>query len=184
MKEFLRKIKLIETFVTELQIEKNDLIRKFKQHVDEANPGTLNDLLDAFSSSKKEFKGTVEMDTFKIKRRKRFFDSSLPLVAEGTYRQKDESLVIEAEINGFPKIMIFFCGLLILFYLIALASTIAASMEEWRMATIAVPFLFIHAAFMFGIPYFIMRRSVKRMKHDLEREFYYMTKPEPRRYGD
>jgi len=52
------------------------------------------------------------------------------------------------------------------------------------MAAIAVPFLFIHAAFMFGIPYFMMRRSVKRMKHDLEREFYYMTKPEPRRYGD
>lgn len=29
---------------------------------------------------------------------------------------------------------------------------------------------------MLGIPYFVMRRSVSRMKHELEREFYYMTK--------
>jgi len=110
MKEFLRRIKFIEILVTELQIEKNDFIKKFKEQVDEDNPGMLNDMLDAFSSSKKEFKGTVETDTFKIKRRKRFFDSSLPLMAEGNYKQKDESLVIQAEINGFPKRMKFFAG--------------------------------------------------------------------------
>lgn len=40
----------------------------------------------------------------------------------------------------------------------------------------AGPFLFFHAILMFGIPYFIMRRSTQRLKHELEREFYYMTK--------
>jgi hypothetical protein len=38
------------------------------------------------------------------------------------------------------------------------------------------PFIFFHALFMFGIPYFMMRNSVQRLKHELEREFYYMTK--------
>ena len=38
------------------------------------------------------------------------------------------------------------------------------------------PFLVVHAAFMFGVPYFMMRRSTNRMKYQLEREFYYMTK--------
>jgi hypothetical protein len=43
---------------------------------------------------------------------KRLFDSSFPLVTEGTFKQKGEQLVIEAEINGFPKGMMFLCVLL------------------------------------------------------------------------
>jgi preprotein translocase subunit YajC len=47
---------------------------------------------------------------------------------------------------------------------------------EGNGAQFAIPFIFIHAVFMFGIPYFMMRRSARKMKHDLEREFFYLTK--------
>ncbi|MFT4850597.1 MAG: hypothetical protein ACI83B_003156 [Sediminicola sp.] len=40
----------------------------------------------------------------------------------------------------------------------------------------ALPFIIIHAAFMYGAPYLMMRRSTKRMKHELERELFYLTK--------
>ena len=180
MKTFLKKIKLIENFSTELQIEKHDFVKSFRRHVDESSSGLIKDLLDAFSSSKNEFKGSVGINAFRIKRRKRFFDSSLPLVAEGTYRQRGESLLIDAEISGASKMMISFCVFLLLFYLVALGSIIMKDDQDLRVAAVTVPFLFIHAAFMFGIPYFMMRRSIKRMKHDLERELYYLTKPHPK----
>lgn len=37
-------------------------------------------------------------------------------------------------------------------------------------------FFVVHAAFLMGIPYLIMRRGVARMKYELERDFYYMTR--------
>jgi hypothetical protein len=36
----------------------------------------------------------------------------------------------------------------------------------------ALPFILFHAAFMFGIPYFIMRRSLRSTKYDIERDIY------------
>lgn len=177
MKAFLKKIKLIENFSTELIIEKNDFIKKFQQHVDESEFGLFSDLRDLFSSSKNEFKGNVGLDAFKIKKRKRFFDSNLPLSAEGIYRQKGENLVIEAEIKGQPNAIIPFVAICLIFYTIAFFVILLSDNMDWRLAAVVVPFLFIHAAFMLGIPYYMMRKSVKRLKHDLERELYYITKP-------
>lgn len=177
MKEFLKKIKLIEYLTTEIEIQKNEFVLKFSQHVDEGNIGAFSSPFEAFSSSKNEYKGQVRFEGFKIKRRRKFFDSNMNLaVATGTYRQSNEKLIIETEINGFNGIMIPFYLFTFIFYSIFVGIFFNTETFEGNGAGFALPFIFIHAAFMFGVPYFMMRRSTKRMKHELEREFYYITK--------
>ncbi len=177
MKEFLKKIKLIEHLTTDIEIQKNEFVSKLKQHVDQGSTGMFSDTFDFFSSSENEYKGQVGYEGFKIKRRRKIFDMNMNLaVASGTYRQNNEKLIIETEINGFNGMMIPFYVFAILFYSIFIGAFFMTDNFEGNGAGFALPFIFIHAAFMFGIPYFIMRRSTKRMKHELEREFYYMTK--------
>ena len=177
MKTFLKQIRLIEHLTTELDIQRSEFVNIFKQHVDEGSTGFMSDAFDVFSSSRNEYRGHVGLDGFKIKRRKRFFDMNMSLaVASGTFRQKENSLIIETEINGFSGKMIPFYIFLIVFYLVFILSFSFSDNIEGNGAGFVLPFLIIHGAFMFGIPYLLMRRSTKRMAYELEREFFYMTK--------
>lgn len=122
------------------------------------------------------YKGKVGFDNFKIRRKSEFFDTNMNLsVAQGTYKQKENMLIIETEINGFNKMMIPFYIIVLVFYSIFISSFIFLDNSEFD-TLFFIPFIPIHAAFMFGIPYIMMRRSTRRMKHELEREFYYLTK--------
>ena len=177
MKEFLEKIRLIEHLTTEVEIQKSEFVATLERNVDKGGLDFFSDAFDVFSSSKNEYKGHVGPAGFKIKKRRRLFDMHMSLaVASGSYRQRDEKLVIETEINGFSGIMIPFYLFAILFYSIFIVAFIFTDGIKGDTSWFALPFILLHAAFMFGIPYFIMRRSAKRMKHDLEREFYYLTK--------
>ncbi len=177
MKECLKKIKLLEHLTTELEIPKNVFVSNFKQAVDEGSTGLFTNSFEVFSSSNNEYKGQVGYEGFKIKRRRKLFDMSpSTAVASGTYRQHQEKLIIETEINAFSGMMIPLFVLLIFMYTIAIGSFIVADQIEGNAAGVAIPFLILHAIFMFGIFYLLMRRSAKRMKYELERELYYTTK--------
>jgi len=87
MKEFLKKLKLIQHLTFEIDIQRSDFVTKLRNSVDEEEIGTFSDPFEAFSSSKNEYKGQVETHKFKIKRRKKFFDMNMNFaVAEGTYK--------------------------------------------------------------------------------------------------
>ena len=177
MKQFIRSLELIEDFSTEIKIEKIVFLERFKSSVDEGNTDIFSDISDIFSSNKNQFKGHVGLDNFKIKRRRRFFDIDLNFaVAEGTYRQQGESLIIEAEINGFKYFMIPFYFLALAFYAIFFVVFISADDVTGLTAILVFPLIVVHAGLVLGIPYLMMIRSVMRMKHELEREFYFMTK--------
>ena len=177
MKEFLRKLRLIDYLQTELEIQKNDFINKLREHVDEGGTGIFSDTFDVFSSSKNEYKGEVNYNGFKIKRRRKFFDMNMNMaVANGTYYEKDNKLIIDTEINGFHGMMIPFYIFCIVIYGVFIVGFLLADKIGGNVTGFAFPFIIFHAAFMMGIPYFIMRRSTKRLKHELEREFFYLTK--------
>ena len=177
MKELLKKLKLIDYLQTELIIQKNDFVNKLRNHVDEGSTGLFSDTFDVFSSSKNEYKGEVSFNGFKIKRRRRFFDMNMNMaVANGTYSQKDDKLIIDTEINGFHGMMIPFYIFCFIIYGVFIVGFLSADEIGGNAPGFAFPFIIIHAAFMMGIPYFIMRRSTKRLKHELEREFFYLTK--------
>lgn len=179
MKEFLKKLKLVDHLSTEIEIDQRQFVERLKEHVDHGNIGGFSTMFEAFSSGKNEYKGLVNFDGFKIKRKRRLFDANMGMaVATGNFQQKNQNLIISTEINGFSGLMIPFYIVITIFYLIFIAVLTLASFSEEADSTFAfaIPFILLHASFMFGIPYLMMRRSTTRMKHELEREFFYMTK--------
>ena len=176
MEKFLKKLRLIESLTTEVEVQQSEFIAKFKACVDEGGTGVFSDAFDAFSSSKNEYKGYVRLENFKIKRRKRLFDMNMSMaVAEGTFKQNDDTLIIETEINAFTGMMIPFYLIAVVFYAVFIGVLLTVNHVDGTVAGFALPFIFLHAAFMFGIPYFMMRQSVRRMKYELEREFFYVA---------
>jgi hypothetical protein len=179
MNEFLKKLKLIDHFTVELEVERYFFVDRLMSVVDRGDTGTLFSSFEGFSSSKKEYKGKVGDSGFEIRRRKRLFDMNMgAAIAKGKWRQRDNHLIIETEINSFNNFFIFFYGILIIIYGIGIISFLFAGSGEDggnMFALIGLPFLLIHAAFMFGIPYMVMRNSTNRMKYDLTREFHYLA---------
>ncbi|KGL63323.1 hypothetical protein [Polaribacter sp. Hel1_85] len=177
MKKILEKIKLIDFLETELEIPKNEFTNRFSKIVDEGSTNSLFDMFDIFSSSKNEYKGEIEFSRFKIKRKKKFFDMNIIFpVAKGFLNQKDDKLFIKTEINAFKGIMIIFFVFIILIYLVIAISLFTNNNTDDFSIYLAIPFLLIHGSFMIGIPYLLLRRSVKRFKYEFERELFYLTK--------
>lgn len=174
MENLLKKLKLIENTTTTLQLSKVEFIKKLNEITEPGDTGFLSSSFDIFSSSKKEFKGIVNYDSFKIKRRRRLFDSNANIaVANGTVIEKNGELIIDTQINAFNNFFIAFYIFLIIFYSIFFSVFLFSDMNT---SFIAIPFLLFHATLMFGLPYFMMRRSVKKLKYELERDFFYLTK--------
>jgi hypothetical protein len=170
MKEFLRKIKLVDWLTTELHISKNEFINNLNAIIDQGDTGLFT--FEMLSSGENELVGRIDYYGFKIRRRRRFFDTNMNFaIAKGTFEEQNGALKIETEINGFS-------GFFIPYYLFLI---IICTILFWGISTSSNDFflsfiLFFFALLMLGIPYLIMRRSVKRLKYELEREFYYLTK--------
>lgn len=136
----------------------------------------MSDLFDIFSSSKNEFKGEINFDSFKIKRRRRFFDTNMNFaLAHGTFAKKNGQLRIETEINGFNNFFVVYYVFLILFYSLFIF-IFAFTVKNGAGGFFAIPFITLHGTLMFSIPYIMIRRSVQRLKYELEREFFFLTK--------
>ena len=179
MNEFLKKLKLIDHFTVELEVERYFFVDRLMSVVDPGDTGTLFSSFEGLSSSKKEYKGKVGDNGFEIRRRKRLFDMNMgSAIAKGEWRQRDNHLIIETEINSFNNFFILFFVILIVIYVFGVISLLFARNGEDGnnlITLVALPFLLLHAAFMFGVPYIVMRNSTKRMKYDLTREFHYLA---------
>ena len=67
-----------------------------------------------------------------------------------------------------------FYGFALIFYAVFFFSFTAVS-SMGNEGFIALPFLLFHMLLMFGIPYFMMRRSVKILEQELEREIHFVV---------
>jgi hypothetical protein len=177
MENILRKLKLISDFKIELEIEKGEFVEKLKSHVDPSEFGFLSNLSDLFSSSKNDFKGYVGRDYFELKRKRRFFDGNKNLAtAKGTYSQNEKKLVLNIQTKGFSKSFIPFLIFVPIIYIIAIVFSIIASVNDQNIPFFVLPFILFHGTLMLGIPYFVMRKSLKNMEKELEKEFFFLTK--------
>lgn len=172
----LKRLKLVDHLVTEVAIDKKDFVERLKANVDAGSTSQFFASLEMFSSSKNEYKGLVTDEHFKIRRRRRLFDVRMSVaVAEGTFKARENLLVIESTIRGFNGIFIPFIVFALIFYLLFIVTFIftdSPGIFRW----LIIPLVMIHAFFMIGFPYFIMRRSISRMKYELERDFHYMAR--------
>jgi hypothetical protein len=179
MDEFLKKIKLKDHFTVELEVERHLFVDRLMSVVDPGDTGTLFSAFEGLSSSKKEYKGKVSDNGFEIRKRKKLFDMNMiPAIAKGQWRQRDNHLIIDTEVSSFSNFYILFFVVLIVlygvFFMGLLFSEDGGDRNNMTKA-IGLPFLLLHAAFMFGLPYMFMRNSTKRMKYDLTREFHYLA---------
>ncbi|MEX0968450.1 MAG: hypothetical protein WD077_14555 [Bacteroidia bacterium] len=62
MKEFLKRIKLLDHLTTSLELEKNEFVTRFKEHVDEGDMGFFDLTFEVFSTSKNEYIGAYCRD--------------------------------------------------------------------------------------------------------------------------
>lgn len=170
MNDYLKKLNLIQEINIELQISKSDFTKKFRENVDESNFGF--EPFEVFSSSNNEYKGNIENSGFELKKRRKLFDTRHSFAkATGTLVQETDKLIAKIVISGFQKKMLLFVGFILVFYTIFISSIFFIDDDAPKF--FLIPFIVFHASIMLGIPYFMMKRSVKRMAYDLERDFHY-----------
>lgn len=171
MRGILEKLKLIDSVVIELPINKAEFIELLKNNID----GKQSDFFDVFSSSKNEYKGVVTADGFELRKKRRLFEMNMNAAkAVGVFEEEEDGrLIIDTEINGFQgQVKLMYSGFII-FYIVFISVFLFAGDDN--MPLFVLPFILFHASFMLGIPYFFIRRSVRRLKYDLERDLYYMA---------
>ncbi|WP_281633608.1 hypothetical protein [Flavobacterium luteolum] len=171
MDDFLRRIQLIKDISIQLPVSKIDFTKKFKDNVDESDLGY--EPFEMLKSSNNEYKGNILNNNFELKKRRKFFDTNYSFAkVKGELKEENNTLDVKLEINAFGKRMIAFFAFAFIFYLIFFTGAIFSA-SETNVPFFILPFLLVHMCFMLGIPYFVMRRSVKRMIYDLERDLHY-----------
>ncbi|WP_426484175.1 hypothetical protein [Flavobacterium sp. 2] len=173
MDNFLRKLQLVKDITIQLPVSKLDFIQKFRNHVDESDLGFVP--FEAFQSSRNEYKGNISNNSFELKKRRKLFDTNYSFAkVTGHFSENNNQLNINAEINGFRKRMLLFAGVLIMFYSIFIIGSLFIPDEKsGPVAFVFIPFILFHMSLMLGVPYFIIRRSVKKMIYDVERDLHY-----------
>jgi len=177
MKKFLERIKCIDYLTTELEIQKADFISNFSKQVEKGDIGMFSGTFEVFSSSDKRYKGNVDHNGLRIRPKRNMFDVNLGQgVAEGKFTQKGDVLAIETTINGANGKMKFYFAFVLFFYVMFTGAIFGFASFRENVPLFVIPFILFHALFMLGLPIIIMRKSVKNMKYNLEREYFYATK--------
>jgi len=177
MKEWLKKLKLIDYQTIEIDVQKSDFVNRLKRKVDHGSFGLFSDSFEMFSSSENEYKGEVSSSGFKLKKRRQMFDYNMSqAVCTGTLKETGENLIIDVEINGFNSGFLIYYVVITIFYTIFLFAGAFMGSDEVGFPVFVFPFILFHGFLMYGLPYFIMKKAVKRTKYNLERDLFFIAK--------
>ncbi|MDC8006336.1 hypothetical protein POV27_19940 [Aureisphaera galaxeae] len=139
----------------------------------------MSDFFEPFTSTQKELKGKLWGNEFKIKRLRRMFSPNQGLaVAHGKFKETMNGISVSMELTAFRGVIRFSHYMLFVFYALGIIAMIilSAADDTLRPALIALPFIVFHAVIFLVLFRFMMRRSVKKLKYELERELHYFTK--------
>ena len=180
MEEFLKKTKLIDDFIIFLNVDKNKFATALRNQVDEKDiDGLFSSAFEVFSTNKKRYKGFVNFNEFKIRKKRSFGNRKFGNIkAIGRLSQNGEKLKVSTKINGWNNFMLFYFGITLVFYTIFIfffLSNIGLSEGENSVFYIFIPFIIIHALLMFGLPIYQIRKGVASFKRELEREFHFIV---------
>lgn len=178
MRTILSRLNLIQLLEIELGISKNKFIKNLKNNVDDEAIKFHTSVLDVFSQGYSKYKGKVGHRGFAIKKRSSLFDMGRSIaVVKGSYKESGRSLIVIIEINGFQTGMKLYYGFISLFYLIFILNVFKGVMTG-QIDEVAFTFIMtlLHMTFLFGMPYAIMRRSIRYLKNEIERDFKILGK--------
>jgi len=177
MKKIFEKLGLSEHITTELTLPKNEFIDKFKEMVDEREKGFFAGSPARPSTGREEFEGKVYENGFRVKRKKKSFEFTInEAVATGNFEQQGDKWVLKTEISGFSRKMIPFYLFIIPFYIVFIYAFLTSPDLDTEYRTYVALILFSSAILMFFLPYILMRNDTQSLKHDLEKEFFYILR--------
>ena len=176
--EILKKLKLIQSVELKLKISKTKFIQNLKDNVDREDVNFLTYLLEPFSGGTCKYKGKVGHKGFILKKRSRLFDLGKNIsVIEGTCKQKGKSLRVAIQIDGFRGGMKLYYALLSLIFLWYSANNLSSMIDgESDELTITIIILILQMIFLFGMPYLIMRRSIRYVKREILDDLSHLSK--------
>lgn len=173
MSEILKRLKLVQDIEVELKTSKKKFIQNLKNNVDDEEINFRTSLLDVFSSALSKYKGKVGFKGFTLKRRSRLFDLGKGIaVVNGDYIEKGSTLLVMAKVNGFQggmKLYYILMALFYLFFITSIMNSISALRADELSFTILMTIL--QMIFFFGMPYLIMRRSIRYLSNEIEKDF-------------
>jgi len=169
LKNFLRKIKVLDSFELELPISKNEFITIFKGQVNPGSTNLFSHFFEIFSSNKKKYVGKVNSGDFEIRRRRTIYSGNRGhILASGRIKEEDKGIKITTEINGFPNSIKILMSLTLAIYS---GFTIPFIVNDFfSLSTIFILLLFI---ILVASPVYVARWGVAELKSDLEREFFF-----------
>lgn len=172
MDSLWRKYKLIDTLSLKLNCDKATFIEKFRENVE---PSTLSfSPFEAFSGGSKLYKGNLQNTIFKIQKKQQLFNNRRQSpIAAGKIIENMNDIQLDIVINGITPFMKFFFAIIVLFYFVGFSVFLMLSINNAEFSIFPFPFLIVHALFMIGIPFFIIKSSVKHFKQEIEREFHF-----------
>ncbi len=176
MMEWLRKLKLVRDFDFTINADGENFPRKFSAAVDRGGTGFFSNFSDIFSSSANLYKGEVNGRRFSIKKKAKFFQQNLNMAtAVGTFSSERDTIRFQGTVSSLTWKAIPFLVFILLFYGAFLGVFVLGGLGEDVPAFVLI-FLLVHAAFMIGIPYVIIRKSVSSLISDFERDLYYIAR--------
>ncbi|AYA38038.1 hypothetical protein D3Y59_13905 [Hymenobacter oligotrophus] len=170
-KDTLRKLKLVHDMVLSLPIEQEQFITRLASATEQRPSSPRYSAVEANYSFNREFTGNVGPDWFTIRRRARSFErNSLTLIkVEGAVLSAEDGCVVKLELNAFHPLFYALYGMLFIFYAFLV---IQALDSKPTLLLVAL----LHASIFVVLPYLLMRRLLSKMKHYLEREFFFLTR--------
>ena len=173
MKAFLRKIKIIDSFTMTLPMPQQAFVAKLAAITELGSTRMFVSPFALFSSRDWAYVGVVTDESFKIQRHGRYLDANGSAVtASGTLTEENGQVRIETELNA-AYTFLFNAFVIVLPLGIGIAAPIIFPNKESLLISLLMTIIFGFVSLMF---YFSVRRSVERMKEDLERAFFYLTK--------
>jgi hypothetical protein len=172
MTDFLKRIGLHDQFQITLPISKSDFLQTLLRNLDKPQAG----FFDLFSSSKNLYKGKIENDIFKIKRKRKWFTSSWRhLTVHGRMSSHHDQLNIDIEIKALSFFVIPLAIILLLFYGAAFSVMLIGDVPVTTKLMVAA-FIIIHGIFMLAFPYIMLKKALANTRYELERDLFFMMK--------
>lgn len=174
MSGFWENLKLYQSHTIEINIEREEFVKRLKQNVSPKRGPFLFQFFDVLSPEIKTYEGVVKEESFEIRKPFNYFLINSPTaLITGKLKQKEETLVIDLEVSG---VINMFLLPMILFPFFCLAVIIGSFSGNLRTDSIMGVFSLLFTLPIIVIPYLIMKQMTQLTIYDVERELFYIAK--------
>lgn len=177
MKEFLTLIKIIQNQTIELEVSKKDFIKAFKHNIGEQKSELYEVLEKTFKTKKSNYIGKIDFNEFYLKKRNHFFDTDKNTsVVKGKFIQRGQYLRIITEIQGVSYFKFAIYAILAIGYSCIMFVSSQNILKKTGNYLYLVLFVVFHSSIIFGLPYFIIKKRIKRMETEMNYNFIIWSK--------